>query len=341
MERSNTNLELNAAEWSQLWAAYMNASIGSNVLKTFLQHIEDDAIKHVIVETRAFLQGNLKRLEGFFKQADHPLPLAFTEEDINVEAPRLYTDDYYLLYMTQIGAFGMMAHTHATIMSMREDVREFFSDRAHIFDQLNDQAVTLALQKGIYPKPPTIPVTKDVDFVEKQSFMTGWFGDKRPLTALEIAYLNDNLQRNQFGIATLMGFSQVAQSDDVRDYIVRGLDIAKKHVNVFQSVLEEENIPVAMGADAMVTDEHKASPYSDKLMMNIVTELIVISVTFYGMALTTYTRKDLAAHYMRLVGEILKYAEDGATLLIQKGWMEEPPKMVDRDQLINQNKKGD
>jgi hypothetical protein len=47
---------------------------------------------------------------------------------------------------------------------------------------------------------------------------------------------------------------------------------------------------------------------------------------------------DLSALYVRLSAEIALYAEDGANVLINHGWLEEPTQADDRNALINQPK---
>ena len=48
---------------------------------------------------------------------------------------------------------------------------------------------------------------KVVDFVQKQSFLTGYFGDRRPLLAVEIGNLHFNAERNALRMAMIIGFS--------------------------------------------------------------------------------------------------------------------------------------
>ncbi|MFD1038919.1 DUF3231 family protein [Virgibacillus byunsanensis] len=169
--------------------------------------------------------------------------------------------------------------------------------------------------------------------MKKQSFLTGWFGDRRPLTALEVTNLFSNMQRNSLGCATLTGFNQVATSTEVKEFIKRGIDISKKHVNVFHSILEENDVPTPTGADSMVTDSATISPFSEKLMMFHIIGMNNLGIGFYAMSISTNLRRDLVTHYTRLSGEIGLYCEDGANIMIENGWTEEPPRMVDRDEL--------
>ncbi len=62
-------------------------------------------------------------------------------------------------------------------------------------------------------------------------------GSKRPLNVIEMANIYFNLIQNQLGRTLMIGFSQVAHSQKVRNYMVRGRKIADKHVEVFGSLL--------------------------------------------------------------------------------------------------------
>ncbi|WP_261753357.1 DUF3231 family protein [Tenuibacillus multivorans] len=122
------------------------------------------------------------------------------------------------------------------------------------------------------------------------------------------------------GIATLIGFSQVSNSKKVVQYFIRGKEIASKHNEVFGSILREGDIPIPMTSDTCVT-ESKVSPFSDRIMMFIVTSLIALGIGYYGTSISTSLRRDLTLHYDRFIHEILKYSEDGAKfLLITDGW---------------------
>jgi hypothetical protein len=45
-------------------------------------------------------------------------------------------------------------------------------------------------------------------------------------------------------------------------------------------------------------------------------------------------RADIVAIYVRQTAEIGLYAEEGAKLMIERGWMEKPPQAIDREQLV-------
>ncbi|MEX2105186.1 MAG: DUF3231 family protein [Bacilli bacterium] len=187
------------------------------------------------------------------------------------------------------------------------------------------------LSKGIFIRSPFVPEATKVEYVQHQNYLAGWFGHRRPLSVIEISNIYFNLIQNQLGRTLIMGFSQVAQSQQVRDYFVRGRDIAHKHVQIFHSLLAEEFLPMASSWSTIPMDSTVA-PFSDKLMMAHTVFLNAAGIGYYGGSLATSPRRDLSADYV-LIAEIGQYAEDGANIMIKNGWLEQPPSAPDRDKL--------
>jgi hypothetical protein len=73
-------------------------------------------------------------------------------------------------------------------------------------------------------------------------------------------------------------------------------------------------------------------------MMVHVTALIASGIGYYGAATGTSSRRDLGAHFTRLSAEIALYAEDGANIMIENGWLEKPPHAMDRRNLAEMKK---
>lgn len=324
---------LTASELSQIWGNYMNASLYDCILTYFNEKVEDEEIGSLLGSALQLHQKQLATLTTIFENENHPVPQGFTDADVNPQAPRLYTDGYMLQNVLLLATLGMSAATMAISVSTREDIYSLYSTTHHDYNELHRQAVQVCLTKGIYIRPPFIPTPKEVDFVKKQTFLTGWLGERRPLLAPEISNLHLNIQHNVLGSVTLTGFSQVAESKEVRSYLQRGIAIAKKHVKVFSEILEGSDVPVPAGSDPMVTNSSEVSPFSDKLIMFLTTGMIGQGIAFYGFSITTNIRRDIASHYTRLMGEIALYSEDGANIMIENEWLEEPPRMVDRDEL--------
>jgi hypothetical protein len=102
------------------------------------------------------------------------------------------------------------------------------------------------LGKGIFSKPPTINSHQKVEFIEKQNFLTGWFGKRRPISAIEVSGSYLNMQKTMTKLVLELGFSQVAQSKDVEN-IWKGLGrstkvISKTWIQCSMNVLIENEL---------------------------------------------------------------------------------------------------
>ncbi|WP_286180199.1 DUF3231 family protein [Neobacillus cucumis] len=62
-----------------------------------------------------------------------------------------------------------------------------------------------------------------------------------------------NAFQNEIGRATCVGFSQVAQEQEIRDYFLRGIHLTKHFLSSIHDVLVESDIPNAMSWDQSVT----------------------------------------------------------------------------------------
>ncbi|MGV2794776.1 DUF3231 family protein, partial [Clostridium perfringens] len=91
----------------KLWATYVGNTMGKCVLGYFLQHVDDKEIKENLQYALGLCKEYIQTIETIFKQADFPVPVGFTDDDVNLEAPRLYEDDFYLHYLQYLGKAGV------------------------------------------------------------------------------------------------------------------------------------------------------------------------------------------------------------------------------------------
>lgn len=337
MEMGGKGPKLTSAEISSLWGIYMNDSAVKCKFGHFLAKAEDQQIKPLIQHALDVTNGNLTTITEIFNKEQYPIPYSFKlNEDVEIDAPRLYSDTYVLHYLHLSAQIALQAYSANLALAVRADVYSFFNECISQLTRFIREIKELLLSKGLYIKSPYLPTPDQIGFVKSQSFLTGYFGKRRALTGVEISNLYANYQRNAFGVATLIGFSQVAQSKEVVEYLIRGKEIAGKHCEVFSSILKEDDIPVPTTWDTEVTDSTDYT-YSDKLMMYFTTALIALSIGFYGSSMATSPRRDLGSHYERLMLEIVKYAEDGANIMINNGWLEQPPMALDRDELAKKS----
>jgi hypothetical protein len=330
-------VKLSTAEMANLWTSYMNDSMAIYVITHFLKHVEYHEIRCVLDYALHLSNQHIETVTALLNEESFPTPHGFTEKDVDLSAPRLYSDTFYLYYIQTMASFGSSAYTVALSNAVRPDIRKFYTECGESAAELFNKSTDLMLSKGLFLRPPQITTPQQAYYVQKQSFLAGWFGDRRPLTSIEIMNLFFNIQRNAIGKSLLIGFSQVAKSKEVQDYMVRGKDITSKHIEVFGSLLSEIDLPASMTWGTMPT-ESTIAPFSDKLMMFHTSVLAAAGTGYYGAALGTSQRRDLASHYTRLIAETVQYAEDGAIIMINNAWLEQPPTATDRDALVRGKK---
>lgn len=335
LQTNDTGEKLNAAEQGKLWATYMGNTMSIQVLSYILNHVEDKDVKEVMQSAYDLSKQIVMTITDLYRHEQYPLPIGFTEEDVNVSAPRLFADEFYLHYLKYLGKAGSSLYSIAVPLVTRRDVRSFFTQLVDASVKLLNKTNEVLISKGMLSKPPYIPYPTKAEFIDKKSYMRGFFGEVRPLQAMEITHLYDIIENNSISKAVLIGFSQVAQSDKVKQYFLRGKDIAYKHYNMCSKLLEQEDLSSPMTLDPLVTTS-TTPPFSDKLMMFHKVDMFTMRVRSYANAASLSARRDLLEKYTRMTVDVGKYAEDGANLMIDHRWLEEPPHCVDREALVNQ-----
>ncbi|NRD77052.1 DUF3231 family protein [Bacillus sp. BRMEA1] len=319
--------ELTSSEIANLWTAYIDNSAMSIKLKYVLHIMEDTEILPIVQKTNQLSENNLIQFNQIFDKEKYSAPIGFTDSDVHLAAPRLYSDSFFLVFLQNKMDMNLNAYSMGLSHSTRSDIRNFFQQSLAASIEIFKEATDLMLEKGIYVRPPYIPTPKTVDMTERQNFLTGWLGKRRPLTAIEIDQLFFNISRNALGHALLLGYSQVAKLKEVREHMRRGADIAKKHIHLFSSILLEEDIPAPMLWASKIEDT-SVSPFSDKLLMFEVTGTTQAGVGYYGRSLASAQRRDLGAQYLKVLTDSILYGEDGGNITIKNAWLEEPPQAI-------------
>lgn len=329
IEHKTEAIRLTSTEIGHLWNTYMLESTVHHMFSYFLQHVVDANIKDILEINLHMTNDSLVLLENTFKKAGLHTPRGTISEDVFLTAPRLYSDIFYVLYLNSMSQFALMTYSIAYSQSSRDDIRELFKHYLNRLILVNQQVTELMLKKGIYIRPPFVPTRLEVDFVKKESFLTGFVSDKRPLTVFEITNLFLNAQLNSVGKVLLTGFIQVAKSKKLQKYFIRGKELSSKYYHDLSNILLEEDIAVPPSYAGEVMDSTE-SPFSEKLMLFHSTWLTSLGLSTYGTALASVQRRDLTALYVKIMAQVGIYGNNGVKLMIQNEWMEQPPLAPDR-----------
>lgn len=331
------NIRITASEIGTLWIQYLMDSLAVCTIKYFIAKTEDTQIKPVLQNALKLAQSHMQTISGIFSQEGFPVPFGFTDKDVNVGAPRLYSDPFHLTYIKNMTKAGMVAYGLALSLSSRADVRQHYLQCLKTSADLDEQATQVMLSKGFYVRPPYITAPTHAQFIKNTDYLGTFFGKQRVLNCMEITHLFLNAQSNGFEKALITGFSQVAQDVDVRDLFKRRVEICNKHVEVMLVPLKESGIPGPMSVESDVLNSVVA-PFSDKLMLFYTGGLNNMRLGYYAAAVGASLRADINADYARLAAELMKFGLEAIRLLINKGWAEEPPMFVDRKELATSGK---
>ncbi|MDF9407443.1 MAG: hypothetical protein A4E52_00860 [Pelotomaculum sp. PtaB.Bin013] len=331
------NVPLNATEIGACWNTYMQYTMFVCIFKYFSQTAEDNEIRPIMEDAVDICAKRVKWVTELFNKEGLPIPFGFSDNDVDLTAPRLFTDPYYLYYMINANKISVGISGLSFVTSGRADVRDFYDRCINSTIHLFNNSINVLLSKGLYVRPPLITVSKNADYVKNQDFLGGFLGERRTLLAQEISALFYGIVTNNVGKRLLMGFRQTARSNQVRKYMDRGIKLANNLIETFSSSLTQEDIPDPVQWDFMVTDS-TTPPFSDKLMMYHTILITTAGILNYAASLATSPRHDLVVHYTKALNEVANYSEDGINIMIDNGWYEEPPRTVDRRKLVNKPK---
>lgn len=329
--KTNTSEKLTSAEMGKLWATYMGNSMATCLLKYYLQHVEDKDIKTLLENALHLSEEFLKIINGIFKKDHFPIPKGFSEDDVNLGAPRLFQDEFYVHYLKYASKAGMSIYSIAIPLVYREDVKEFFRYCMDSSMDLMEQIKDILMNKGLIIKPPLIPVPEKAEFVHKD-FLNGYFGYVRPLHAMEITHLYDNIENNAASKALIMAFAQVAKDEKIRKLFERGKDITATNIENQIQKLHDEDLPAPSLLDDLVTTSTFA-PFSDKLMLFHKMDMFSIKIRSFGNSAAVDGRHDLGILYMKALVKNSSFVQSAAKIMIEKGWFEQPPKAAEREKL--------
>lgn len=332
MPDGNKQDKLTAAEHATLWSQYVNDSLSVCILRYFLNHVNDKKIRKVLEFALKLSESHIEKTKGFLSRDNQPIPVGFTEKDVHVDAPLLFTDIFMGVYIHIMAIHGGTRYAGALGNSTRHDIRKYMNQIMDETMELFDRSSDVLIDKGIIIKPPILNNQQEVDFIKKQSYLTGWFGRRRPINSLEISGIYLNMQKTMIKIVLELGFGQVAQSKEVQKYMERSRQLCRKHLEILTGVLTQSNLNVPRTFEAEVTDS-TLPPFSDKLMMYHVSTLLSQTIGYYGEAMAMTQRRDIAANYAKMIAEIGILAEDGMNIMIDHGWFEKPPMATDHEDL--------
>lgn len=158
-----SHIKLSTSEMAHLWTTYINDSMANCVLQYFLKNVDDNDIKGLLQFALKTSQDHLFFLTDLFEENKFPIPVGFHKQDVNKDASRLFTDEFYLFYLKNMAFIAGNGYSLALGNSARKDIRNFFINAIQSSSQLYDKSVDVLLEKGLF-------VTSTNEYTNKSRF---------------------------------------------------------------------------------------------------------------------------------------------------------------------------
>ncbi|MBS4174908.1 DUF3231 family protein [Bacillus sp. FJAT-49736] len=324
---------LTAPEIGGLWSTYISESMSICMSKHMLKYLDEGDIKSIVSDSLNLSESRLKEIRDIFTKEKFPIPTGFTDDDLDLSAPNLFLNYFPLSFVYSMSSLSVDSFAWRVTGMAREDVRMFFSNCLNSSYELFDKAIRLSIHMGTYDRPAFIPYPDHVEFLtQREPFLSKFFESERPLNVLELTEIFFTIERNYFGLILLTGFIQIVKDEEIKKYLIKGKELTKKQIVFLNNILMKEDLPQVSMVNTEISTS-TISPFSEKLILNLVTILNSTSLTFLGHALSATARFDLTMEYSKLIIEIMQYGKKGMDLLIDRKWFEEPPHAPNRKKL--------
>jgi len=113
---------LTAPEIANLWSLYQSDSMVICVYKYMLQIVEDTSIRPILELSLRLAEVHISKIKEYLTQEKFPIPPGFTDADVDLSAPRLFSDDLFLSYTYIMSVNGMAGYAAALATNLRRDI---------------------------------------------------------------------------------------------------------------------------------------------------------------------------------------------------------------------------
>lgn len=163
-------LKLTSSEIGTLWGECVNGTMTDVVNRYMFSIIEDESIKAVFEDAIKTFANQKKQIVAFIENEGFPVPIGFTESDLNKGTKKLFTDIFCLNYLHIMTLHGLLGHTTSLGVSVREDLRYFYDSCDNDAKRMYHQTLELLLEKGEFQRDPYFYPAKNPEYISSQDF---------------------------------------------------------------------------------------------------------------------------------------------------------------------------
>ncbi|MCI3927069.1 DUF3231 family protein [Paenibacillus sp. TRM 82003] len=320
-------------ELGYLWVGLSINNMMEKILLLFRRHADDQRIEETYAFAARTTTEMIARRRTIMTSMNYYPPTGFGESDINVDAPKLFTDRFLMYYLLVGAKLGIPFHARAYAATTRPDLMEYMEDCLTMAAELHRRVTETMIAKNMYWTPPPLPAADASERIQKTGYLSGWFGDKRPFNSIEIANMYEIIETLDMLHTLTLGFAQTAQTEETLVLLRRGSELARSMSRRVRGWLDEELLSLPPDLIGEVS-ESRTPVFSERLMVCHLAGLYGSLLTILGFSLGSGMRHDLITRFSELTAEAGLFAEKVTRFLIDREWLDKPPGSVDREALL-------
>lgn len=328
---------ITSSELGTLWLTYQEKTMILRVLEYFIEKADDEKAKVIMTNLYGEIDLYVAKITETLQNEGAVIPVGFSSQDVNKEVPKLYDNGFDIMFIRLLKEISMGLHSLNLTMSYREDIVMLYKDLTAITQNYYNLCTQYLLEKGMLARPPYVSMPSSVEFVKDKNYLSGLainpFTEKRTLNTVEVAHLHHSIESNITGMQMITGFAQCANDGEVKKFFNEGTELAKGIIKELIETLLESGIQIPQPSGGNAT-RSTVAPFSDKLMMYCTSLFCSFSMGSSSLGTAFSLRNDLPAKMTIFMKDIFEYAHKGGKIMIKNGWMEEPPQMEERRQII-------
>lgn len=312
---------MNLNELGFLWYLHSSSNMVNIFLGNLMETAEDTDLKDVLTEIKTL--SSFQEQEALQFLADNGLHVTpfFSENDLHSPSEKLFSDQLMIEILKHITSNGLgVLSFHYTDLTVPK-VKNFFKEILNKLIQIDISILNLLEHKGLLQNR-SFSYTNAEDRENKLFKVAST--QQRPLNAVELASMFGSFQCNNVGVALCTAFSDVAKDEDTKSFLQDGIKLSYHQVDVLSEIYRENGVPTTTGLEAHVQKVNK-SPFSDKLMANLIMFLNPIAIGNLQTAVVSSYKKSHVKALKELIDQVEDYSEKGFKLLVRKDWFNEPP----------------
>jgi spore coat protein CotF len=312
---------MNVNELGFLWYLQSSSNMINLLLKYLSETSEDTDLRNIVNEIYEFSTFQEQEATQLLSEEGYKDTPFFMEDDIYSSTTKLFSDQLIIEILKHITSNGLRVLAVQYVDLTDYKVKNFYKKLLNDVIQLDFSLLKLLNDKDLLQNNSFS--YKKADERDGKLFKVT-STQQRPLNAVELANMFSSLQCNNVGVALCIGFSEVVEDMDTKKFILEGKKLAFYQSASLSDIYRENGIPTTTGLEAHV-NKVKESPFSDKLMANLIMFLNPVSISNLQNAVVSSYKKDHIDSLKELIKMVEDYSEKGLKLLIRKNWFNEPP----------------